>query len=666
MQNYFIILIVLIGNIFSMPNNRKETVLLIEVNSQIQSLKIINSEQYLVDYLPFNKYLIDSGVNKIEKWNNAASDNDIYNEINFSKIYRVFFKENSSFNLENIKANFERSNYINNVEYDYYRKVNYTPNDPRYNNQWFLQQIHSNDAWDIWDISNGETPGNQSIILSSVDLGVNWQHPDLVGNLWQNLNEDADGDGHTIEYIGGQWVLDPGDLNGIDDDNWDNNMSTFIDDLVGWDVAGSTYGDNDPDVPNNGSWAHGTHVAGLLSATTNNNTGIASSAFNCSVMSIKCTAESEDPSYISNGFDGVLYAAKAGYYSQGFSIINCSWGGTGYNMFEQELINMCTNEYNALIFAAAGNDNIEQAHYPSSYEDVISVTALGQNNSWNHWATYHNTVDLASPGESIQSCVNNGSGYSSWTGTSMASPVAASVAGLMKSLYPSWGREQIRTMIIETANPIIYQVNPEQYIQGKLGSGRVDALNAVITPLFPKIELAEIDLFIQDDFNDQINIGETIELTAIFLNDSEWGMATNPNITIDCDSDDINVVNQFIALENIPSGEATINFEPIIIEFDLNIEPNLYECNINLQSNTNSYIQYNESFVVEFDVNDFPILLGDINEDGIIDILDVIVCVNIVIELVEPTLSQLLTSDINQDGNTNVQDIILMVNLILN
>ena len=107
MQNYFIILIVLIGNIFSMPNNRKETVLLIEVNSQIQSLKIINSEQYLVDYLPFNKYLIDSGVNKIEKWNNAASDNDIYNEINFSKIYRVFFKENSC------RTNARSSNALN-------------------------------------------------------------------------------------------------------------------------------------------------------------------------------------------------------------------------------------------------------------------------------------------------------------------------------------------------------------------------------------------------------------------------------------------------------------------------------------------------------------------------------------------------------------------------
>ena len=401
------------------------------------------------------------------------------------------------------------------VEFEYKRRPFYTPNDPRYNNQWYIDEIRSNDAWDIWDIAAGDLPGNRDIVLSSVDLGVNWQHPDLVNNLWQNLGEDADGDGRTVEYINGQWVLDPGDLNGIDDDNWDNNMSTFIDDLVGWDVSGSSYGDNNPDVPNNGGWAHGTHVAGLLSATTNNNTGIASTAFNCSVMSVKCTNESEDPSYISNGYEGLLYAAKAGFFSQGFSIVNLSWGGGGYNLFEQEMVSMCANDYNALIFAAAGNENIEEAHYPSSYNDVISVTASGPNNGWNNWATYHETVDLASPGESIESCVNNGNGYSSWAGTSMASPVAASIAGLMKSMHPEWMVEQIHTMIVATANPIIYEVNPENYIQGKLGSGRVDALKAVTTDLFPKIELVDTEIMMD---NDEIYAGDTIELITVLYN----------------------------------------------------------------------------------------------------------------------------------------------------
>ena len=76
----------------------------------------------------------------------------------------------------------------------------------------------------------------------------------------------------------------------------------------------------------------------------------------------------------------------------------------------------------------------------------------------------------------------------------MASPVAASVAGLMKSLHPEWMVEQIHTMIVATADPVIYEVNTEEYIQGKLGSGRVDALKAITTELFPKIELVDMDI----------------------------------------------------------------------------------------------------------------------------------------------------------------------------
>jgi subtilisin family serine protease len=164
-----------------------------------------------------------------------------------------------------------------------------------------------------------------------------------------------DGDGQTLIYSGGQWMLDPDDLNGIDDDNWDNNASTYIDDLVGWEVSGGTYGDNNPNPPGSGGWSHGTHVAGLLSATSNNNTGIASTAFNCSILPVKCTADDEDNNYISNGFEGIMYAAQAGYNAEGFVVINCSWGGVGYNLFEQATINTIYNNYNAVIFVACSN-----------------------------------------------------------------------------------------------------------------------------------------------------------------------------------------------------------------------------------------------------------------------------------------------------------------------
>lgn len=658
------ILILSILTAFTLSNSDNETTLLLHINSQMKSLELITDADNLVSNSIINSDFKDMGIYKIERWCKFADENDVYNGISFNKVYRVYIEKNTT-STNDIKMNLEKLHYIDHVEFEYKRKPFYTPNDPRYNNQWFLEEINANDAWDIWDINQNEIPGDRSIILSSVDLGVNWQHQDLVENLWQNLGEDADGDGHTIEFINNQWVLDPGDLNGIDDDNWDNNMSTFIDDLVGWDVSGSSYGDNDPDVPNNGGWAHGTHVAGLLAASTNNNTGIASTCFNCSVMSVKCTNENDDPSYISNGFDGVLYAAKAGYYAQGFSIVNCSWGGVGYNMFEDELMSMCTNQYNALIFAAAGNENVDQAHYPSSYQDVVSVTALGQNNSWNHWATYHETVDLASPGESIHSCVNNGNGYSSWSGTSMASPVAASVAGLMKSKNPEWMVEQIKSMILSTANPIIYTTNPETYLIDKLGSGRVDALNAITTPLFPNIDLAEIDIFINDGTNQAINAGETVEFSVILFNNLDWGEATNPEINFYCDSEDIEIINGSIQLDNILGGDAGINFEPIIMTFSASISADTYNCNLDFLSNHDSYIYYSKSFDLEFEVEEMEILLGDINQDETVDVLDVIMCVAIILENITPNEYENMASDMNLDGDINVQDVIYLVNLIL-
>src|SRR5690606_14977192 len=93
-------------------------------------------------------------------------------------------------------------------------------------------------------------------------------HTDLHSNVWNNLGEDFDNDGRTLEWNGSSWVLDPGDLNGIDDDN-----NGYIDDLVGWDFAEN---DNDP-MDDNG---HGTHVAGTVAGdgSAGTQTGIAPAA----------------------------------------------------------------------------------------------------------------------------------------------------------------------------------------------------------------------------------------------------------------------------------------------------------------------------------------------------------------------------------------------------
>jgi hypothetical protein len=215
--------------------------------------------------------------------------------------------------------------------------------------------------------------------------------------------------------------------------------------LIGWDAAGtwSQSGDYDNDpfpktegVANNSTWAHGTHVAGILAATSDNGIGMASTAFNGKIMSVKTSTDgpSTDDPGIWNGYEGILYSAQAGADAGYLTIINNSWGGGGWMNSEQSTINTAHNTYGAIVVAAAGNglnSGGEQyaAHYPSSYDNVISVCAIGCSGSWGGWATYHPSVDLAAPGESVYSAII-GSGYEMWDGSSMASPNAASCIGL--------------------------------------------------------------------------------------------------------------------------------------------------------------------------------------------------------------------------------------------
>ena len=81
-----------------------------------------------------------------------------------------------------------------------------------------------------------------------------------------------------------------------------------------------------------------------------------------------------------------------------------------------------------------------------------------------------------------------GIGFTCWSGSSMAPPIVGSVMGLMKSFNPNWNNERLITMVLGTSDPIIYSINSENYLEGKLGQGRVDALKAVTASLFPKIE----------------------------------------------------------------------------------------------------------------------------------------------------------------------------------
>ena len=120
------------------------------------------------------------------------------------------------------------------------------------------------------------------------------------------------------------------------------------------------------------------------------------------------------------------------------------------------------------------------------------------------------------------------------------SGIYSSLCGLIeKSKNMNWNNEMIMTMVLETADPIIYSVNSENYLQGMLGRGKVDALAALNTPLFPKLEYSGEDLQILNDTDGHINPGEEILLTIIVFNNPEWGEAVETYATISTTNNNI-------------------------------------------------------------------------------------------------------------------------------
>mgnify|MGYP000126649165 CR=1 FL=1 len=673
MKKYFILAVLLGSFLISKDEHIRQDAILFCLKPNVYPLEITRSNNIVsVNHPEINKQLSNVGAVDIHSWIRGTSDSDHDGDIYLNRIYRVILKSHTRVELDNQKSQFDLITDILSTEYEYIRKPFFTPNDSQYGQQWFLPEINSNDAWDLWDISAGDIPGNKSILLASVDTGVDWDHPDLRNNIWNNLGEDADGDGVTIVQVGNTWVFDPGDQNYIDDDG-----NGFIDDFIGWDCSSISGGsDNNPAPPSGvssgGTWAHGTHVAGLLSATTNNSTGIASVGFNCSIMSVKVSTGEQSYPYITHGYEGILYAAKAGYNNNNITIINNSWGGIGYNQYEQAVIDIVHDDYGAIIVAAAGNGDDfglgtdEFAHYPSSYNHVISVCAMGSGNNWNHWATYHESVDLASPGENIRSTrINNG--YTSWTGSSMASPIAAGTIGLLRSYNMDWNNEMLETMILATADPIIYDVNPESYLQGKLGRGRVEALMAVSTPLFPQFELVGTDIFIPSNPGGDITPGENLEVMLILLNDEDWGTATNISTVLSSESNQFNIVNPNLNLEDTFPGMPVLNeSNPFLVELSTTLETGEYEFQLTLTSNNNDYVQYQTEFTFSlFVVEGSQIMAGDVNMDSNVNILDIVITVNAALGQIELTSDQFQAADVNADGAINILDIVQIVNIIL-
>ena len=280
-------------------------------------------------------------------------------------------------------------------------------------------------AAEAWALGN---TGSKDVYVGVIDEGIQFNHPDLDGQVWTNPFDAADGR--------------------------DNDGNGYVDDIHGWDFA-----NNDNTIYDGGKRGslddHGTHVAGTIGAKANNGTGVAGVNWNVTEISGKFLGRNGGA--ISAAIRAVDYFTELKKRGVNVVATNNSWGGGGYSQGLADAISRADAQ-NILFIAAAGNsgtNNDTTASYPSGYDipNVLAVAAIDKAGALASFSQYGaKTVDLGAPGVGVWSTTAF-NGYSSYNGTSMATPHVTGAAALYAASHPGATAAEIRSAILSSAVP---------------------------------------------------------------------------------------------------------------------------------------------------------------------------------------------------------------------
>jgi len=273
------------------------------------------------------------------------------------------------------------------VEEDHVASEFNIPNDSYFSDQWGLVKIQAPGAWDI-------NRGSSNVDIAIVDTGVNYRHPDLGAKVKSSVD-------CRFSSCPSLWTQDPD--------------------------------------------GHGTHVAGIASAITNNGQGIAGVSWDSNLISVKVLDDSGS-GYYSWIANGIVWAAdnKA-------EVINLSLGGSFSSSTLEAAVNYAWNK-GAVVVAASGNRGTSSPTYPAYYSNAIAVGAVTQSDTKASFSNFGSWVDTAAPGVSIYSTYQ--SGYEFLTGTSMSSSYVAGLVALIKAQNPSFSNLEIRQKLESSADAI--------------------------------------------------------------------------------------------------------------------------------------------------------------------------------------------------------------------
>lgn len=350
----------------------------------------------------------------------------------------VVLKLPASSNVEQAVKAFNQIPEVEYAEPNYLLKVAQTSSGWQ-DNQWAPQKIQAPEAWD-------QIPNPAPVTIAIVDTGVDYRHSQLGSNMWNN----------TAEKNGQP---------GIDDD-----LNGYIDDVYGWDFYNN---DSDPI----GDHFHGTHVAGIAAATLGDTpTSMAGICPFCRIMAVKVLGADGSGS-LDVVANGIIYATD-----NGARVVNLSLGAAASATTLQNAVDYAWN-HGVVVVAAAGNNGTNTLFYPAAYANAIAIASTNLDDFRSCFSNYGSStapfISVAAPGESIYATTmvdaNGNDTYGTFSGTSMATPHAAGLAGLLFAQAPERTNADVRE-ILEATTIDLGPLGSDPFF----GTGRINALRAIL------------------------------------------------------------------------------------------------------------------------------------------------------------------------------------------